>query len=97
VAKPARQLKNDRLYLRVSPRQREVINEAAETAHKPLTAFVLDAALADAERVLADRRFFRLDSERWDLFARALDRPLTPLSDKPRLGKLLEEPSILER
>ena len=91
-----RQLKKDRLYLRVSPRQREIISEAAEAAQKDLSAFVLEAAIANAQSVLADRRVFTLSHERWERFVELLDSPVTSLSETPRLEKLLSTPSILE-
>jgi uncharacterized protein (DUF1778 family) len=96
MAAAEKDLKRDRLYLRVSSRQREVIKEAAEVADKDLSAFVLDAALIRAQRVLADRQLFKLDKARWNQFTEALDRPVTEPSDKPRLLQLLQEPSILE-
>jgi uncharacterized protein (DUF1778 family) len=91
----ARALKDNRLNLRVSSRQREVILEAAEATEKDLSSFVLDAAMADAQRVLADRRDFSLSDERWTAFMKAIDGPVEPLSSKPRLQKLLEQPSQL--
>lgn len=97
MAAAEKELKNDRLYVRVSSRQREVISEAAETAEKDVSAFVLDAALVRAQTVLADRRFFTLAESEWRHFTAILDRPVMPLASKPRLEKLLEEPSVLER
>lgn len=91
-----KELKDKRLYLRVSPRQREVINQAAEASDKDVSSFVLDAALRDAQRVLADRRVFSLDDDRWAAFQQAIDRPVEPLASKPRLKKLLEQPSVLD-
>jgi uncharacterized protein (DUF1778 family) len=96
MATAKKQLKDDRLYLRVSSKEREVISEAAEAAHKDLSAFVLDAALVSAESVLANRRLFALDKASWQEFNAILDRPVVPLSSKPRLEKLLYEPSVLE-
>ena len=92
-----RELKRDRLYVRVSPRQREVIAEAAETDEKAVSVFVLDAALVRAQRILADRHSFALDDVRWREFTSVLDRPVMPLASKPRLEKLLQEPSVLEQ
>jgi uncharacterized protein (DUF1778 family) len=67
MATAKKQLKDDRLYLRVSSKEREVISEAAEAAHKDLSAFVLDAALVSAERP-ANRRLFALDKASWQEF-----------------------------
>jgi len=96
MAAGEKDLKRDRLYLRVSSRQREVISEAAEATQKDLSAFVLEAAIVQAQRVLADRRVFKLDKARWEQFIRALDRPVSKPTEKPKLLELLREPSILE-
>lgn len=91
MATAARKLKNQRVYLRVSEQQREVIAVAAEVAEKDLSAFVLDSALVTADRVLADRRTFPLDDEQWAQFVAVLDQPATSLDEKPRLKKLFEQ------
>lgn len=96
MATPERDLKTERLSLRASPRERNVILEAAEADHKDVSSFVLEAALLTAQRTLTDRRIFSLPEESWNEFVRALDRPVTPLSEKPRLEKLLREPSVLD-
>src|SRR5207247_7633957 len=85
MAAAEKDLKRDRLYLRVSSRQREVISEAAEATQKDLSAFVLEAAIVQAQRVLADRRVFKLDKARWERFIRALDRPVSKPTEKPKL------------
>lgn len=97
MAAEEKELKNQRLALRVSLRQREVIAEAAEATEKDVSSFVLESALSSAQRVLADRRIFTLDRESWVRFNELLDRPNTPLSSKPKLEKLLLKPSALER
>ena len=91
----SKELKKERLYVRVSPHQRDVINEAAGAAQKDVSAFVLDAVLANADRILTDRRIFDMNDERWEAFTAALDRDVTPA--KPKLQELLEQPSLLER
>ena len=97
MAAEEKELKNQRLAVRVSPRQREVIAEAAEASDKDVSAFVLDSALNNAQRVLADRRLFSLTPNAWARFNELLDRPNTPLSSKPKLEELLLKPSVLER
>lgn len=94
MASPPRQsAKSERLELRASRRQASVIRQAAEASGKTVTAFVLDAAHAEAQRELADRRIFSLDKNRWEQFVKALDRPA---KSKPRLKRLLEERSPLD-
>jgi uncharacterized protein (DUF1778 family) len=96
MAAVEKDLKEKRLYVRVSSRQREVISEAAEAAEKDMSAFVLDAALVRAQSILADRRVFALDEDRWRHFSALLDRAVMPSASKPRLEKLLHEPTVLE-
>ncbi len=78
--------KGDRIALRASQEQRELIGRASD--------FVLRASIARAEEVLAARRDFLLPPDRWNAFIEMLDRP--PV-EKPRLRQLLTEPSILEQ
>lgn len=85
--------KVDRMELRASPGQTTVIKQAAEATGKTLTSFVLDAAYLEAQRTLADRRLFRLDTDAWERFVGALDRPAKA---RPRLRKLMEKPSVLD-
>ena len=42
-------------------------------AERTLTDFVVDAAVVEAERLLADRREFALEAERWERFVELLD------------------------
>ena len=92
--KRSREAKADRIYLRTTPTQSAVIREAAEASAQTVSSFVVDSAYARAQEVLADRRLFWVDEDRWSLFVSALERTSVP--DKPRLRKLLQEPSVLE-
>jgi len=89
-----RPLKGDRIALRASQEQRELIGRASEATSTTLSDFVLRASIARAEEVLAARRDFLLPPDRWNAFVEMLDRP--PV-EKPRLRRLLTEPSILEK
>ena len=86
--------KSERIALRASVRERELLYEASRTAVTSVSQFVLDAATVAAQSVLADRTRFELPAERWAEFVDLLDRP--PV-DKPRLRRLLTEPSVLDR
>lgn len=83
--------KDTRWNLRVAAETSELVREAASARHQNLTEFVLDAALDEAERVLADRSRFALDEESWNEFARLLERPVR---DNPGLAKLFAKPSV---
>jgi len=84
--------KQDRISLRATSRQVDVIDQAAETVQKNRSDFMLDAAVQEATRVLADRRTFLLGDEARDEFLQMLDRP--PV-EKPRLRGLFERGSVL--
>lgn len=88
-----RVLRDTRINLRGTRAELEFIRRAAESTQKSLTEFVLESAAIAAERVLADRRQFDLDSKAWKAFQRALERPAIL---KPRLNTLLgaSEPFI---
>ena len=74
-------------------RQRALIQQAAAITGKNVTEFLLDSACLAAERVLAEHGGFVLDDAAWTRLMKALDRPVT---EKPRLKRLLVEPSVVE-
>jgi uncharacterized protein (DUF1778 family) len=61
-----------------------------------VTDFILESACTRAEQVIADQTTFILSPAQWKAFNEALDRPPL-LYPKPRLKRLLEEKTILER
>ena len=81
----------ERWDFRVDPETDRLVRQAAQTAERTLTDFVVDAAVVEAERVLADRTQFVLDAEQWDRFVELLDR--AP-QDNPGLEKLFSRPSV---
>lgn len=85
-------MKTERLDLRITASEREILQEASRAEHTSLTNFVLSHATRAAENVLADRRLFQLSATRWEAFVQALDEPPR---EHPRLRKLLESPSVL--
>ena len=94
TAQTPRATKGERIALRATREQRDLLARASEVSSTTVTDFVLVASIARAEDVLADRREFRLPPEQWAAFVEMLDRP--PV-EKPRLRQFLREPSILER
>ena len=80
----------ERWDFRVASETDQLVRQAAETEDRTLTDFVVDAAVVEAERVLADRTHFVLDAERWNRFVELLDRPP---QDNPGLEKLFARPS----
>lgn len=85
--------RTEKLDLRLTPNAKRALQSAAQVTHKTLSDFVLESALARADSVLAERQIFRLDAPRWSAFLAALDVPPRP---RPRLARLLNEPSILD-
>jgi uncharacterized protein (DUF1778 family) len=81
----------ERWDFRVDPDTDRLVRHAAQTAERTLTDFVVDAAVGEAERLLADRREFALDGDRWERFVTLLDRPP---QDNPGLEKLFSKPSV---
>ena len=59
--------------MRMSSQQRQTIATAAAALDKSETDFMLDVTIHEAERVLADRRWFVIDGDDWDAFDRQLD------------------------
>lgn len=90
MSMPAR--KDQRIPLRATHGQVELIDEAAAAEQKNRTDFMLEAAIEKSRRILADRRIFALGNRERDEFLALLDRP--PI-EKPRLRALFERGSVL--
>lgn len=86
--------KSERVGMRVTALQRELLTEASRATRTSVSDFVLNAATDAAEQVLADRTNFRLPPEQWEAFARALD---TAPRSLPRLRQLIETPTVLDQ
>jgi uncharacterized protein (DUF1778 family) len=82
--------RSDRLQLRVTPQQREIIESAAASQQETITDYVVRHAVSAAKEDLADRRYFVIDDSAWMEFEALLERP--PVY-KPRLEKLLSQPA----
>lgn len=81
----------ERWDFRVDPETDRLVRHAAQTAERTLTDFVVDAAVVEAERLLADRREFALDAPQWEQFVALLDR--SP-QDNPGLERLFSRPTV---
>ena len=68
--------RSQRINLRTSDRQEQVLRRAAIATESTMTDFILSSAVQQAERVLADRRWFMVDDEQWSELQRLLDAPL---------------------
>jgi uncharacterized protein (DUF1778 family) len=86
--------KDRRINLRATSVQELLIRAAADRRGISMTDFVLESACTKAEETIADQVHFVLSDKQWKAFADALERPAKA---RPRLRKLLTEPSILEK
>ena len=68
-------IKEERLQIRVGPADKALLERAAAASHLNVSAFVLQAAAARAEEILAERSSIRLSSNAAVAFSEALERP----------------------
>lgn len=80
-----RAAKSESINLRATERQKALLRRAAEATDHSLTDFILGSAVDQAERVLADRRWFTASDEQFAEFVRLLDAPLPSTSKFDRL------------
>lgn len=85
--------RSERIDVRATPSMKRLLQEAAQTANKSVSEFLLESALTAAAEALADRRLFVLDKDQWNAFVAALDTPPQP---RPRLERLLREPGVFD-
>ena len=85
---PAAAIRSEKLDLRLTPEAKKTLQAAAAAAHRSVSEFVLESALARAAETLPDRQRFELDEAQWAAFQAALDAPPRPL---PRLKQLLKK------
>lgn len=69
----------------------QTVRHAASIRQRNLTEFVQEAAINEAERVLADRTTFTLESAQWEKLTALLDRPPR---DNPDLARLFSKPNV---
>ena len=90
---PARTARSEKLDLRLTRNAKRTLQAAAAVAHRSVSEFVLESALARADEAMSDRRTFGLSATQWKAFMTALDAPPSPL---PRLERLLKEPGFFD-
>jgi uncharacterized protein (DUF1778 family) len=86
-----RSARDARINVRASARQEQIIRAAAAATDTTVTEFVLGTAVAQAEKVLADRRYFLADDEQWAALEELLSLPVPAT---PRLAALLARPDF---
>ena len=82
------------INLRVTPRDRDLIDRAAAALGKNRSEFMMEASRQAAEDALLDRTAFRLDASQFGSFLAQLDAP--PVANE-RLRKLLATPAPWEK
>lgn len=85
--------KSERLQLRLTNQQKEIISKAARVKQTTMTNFILEKSYEAALEVLTEQTIFSLTDEEWDNFCQALEAPPKPI---PALRKLLREKSIFD-
>ena len=84
---------SQRVNLRVHPKLKRLLLEAAETQHLPLTDFMLNAARTAAEVTMADRTVFALEAGKWRELYEALDKEPCEI---PALRSLFRGKSVFQ-
>ncbi|HEV2790888.1 MAG TPA: DUF1778 domain-containing protein [Solirubrobacterales bacterium] len=75
--------------LRIESQDRALFDRAADAQRESLTQFLVESGRERAERLLADRNSFTVDSEDWNQLIEALDRPARV---RPELADLFSRP-----
>lgn len=92
-AQSTKQTREYRWNLRVDREEDEIVRAASNAAGTSYSNFVRDAAVTEAQRILADRTEFLLDEEEWRQLNELLDRPPRVPSG---LRDLFSRPSVFE-
>jgi uncharacterized protein (DUF1778 family) len=90
----ARATKSQRIEVRATERQEAVLRQAAVATDRTMTDFILASAVEQAERILAERRWFTGSQEQYDEFLRLLDEPL---ASTEKFEKLWSRPSPFDK
>ena len=86
--------KTERFELRATAEEMAQIRAAVELGReRSVSEFFLHSALVAAEMRLMEHTQFTLSAKDYNNFLKVLDRPV---QEKPRLRRLLNEPSVLE-
>ena len=90
----ATQTRNESINLRISRKEKTLIDRAAKLLDRSRSDFMLGAACREAEALLLDQNHFSLSAEKFKRFMAMLDE--SP-SDNVKLKKLLESKAPWER
>lgn len=93
MSEPSPLRKSERLNLRVSTDQKQILEQAAELLQTSCSAFMMEAALGKALQVIEDSSQIRLKQADWQSFCDALDAEPAEL---PGLKALLSKPGLFD-
>lgn len=77
--------KTQRLNLRIEKDDETLFKQAALVNRESLTQFLVESGRERAERLLADRTSFSVDSDSWQEIAAAMDQPARARSELSKL------------
>ena len=86
-------IKQDRLAVRVTTRQKQTIERAAEVLGRNVTEFSVETLTSRAEEVLAGQSVFDVSPQEWSAFVSALDEPPRPVVE---IVELLRRPAVFD-
>lgn len=72
--------KTERIEVRVSEREQEMLREAADAEHMTVSAFILSTVVPRAQEVVHRSRDIRMSAEAYEQFLAELDRPAESVS-----------------
>jgi uncharacterized protein (DUF1778 family) len=90
AVKPVSKIKSERLNIRTSREEKDLVEQAARATRVTSSRFVLQAAVKSAEEVLADQTKFVLQADKWGEFTALLDRPVQEI---PALKEAVSKPT----
>lgn len=82
--------------MRVPQAEWDLIDRAATASGKSRTAFVLDAAMKEAEDVLKERTRFSFNSDEWRSLINRLDAPVSA-GERRKVAALIGEKPMWEK
>ncbi|HSZ31599.1 MAG TPA: DUF1778 domain-containing protein [Pseudonocardiaceae bacterium] len=85
--------KTERIEVRVSEREQEVLREAAEAEHMTVSAFILSTVVPRAQEVVDRNRDIRMSARAYEQFLAELDRPAESV---PALRELFSRPRRIQ-
>lgn len=94
VVAESSKLRAENINLRVSRRQKTLIDSAAGALGRNRSDFMLDVVCREAESVLLDQCYINLGAEEFKRFTAMLDNPP---ADNPKLAQLLKRKPVWER